>query len=104
MSCVERLNWASRFTTLSETLKKSIASQAQANHLQINQNVDQSLTLSTTLGGAKDTTYPEKNIPHCTQVRPARTSRKGLARSTFSFFGRRFRRKYGAIGGIFMEG
>ena len=43
-------------------------------------------------------THPEKNIPHCVQVRPARTSSNGLARSTFSLFGMRFCRKYGAIG------
>jgi len=45
----------------------------------------------------RDTTYPEKKRPHCAQVRPPRTSHNGLARSTLSFFGRRFRRKYGAI-------
>jgi len=91
MSCVERLNCACKFTTVSETLKKSIASQVQANHLQ---NGDQS---SIPLGGAKDKTYPEMKRPHCTKVRLPRTSSNGLARSTFSLFGMRLRRKYGAI-------
>jgi len=84
-------NCPCRFTTVSETLKKSIASQVQANHLQ---NGDQS---SIPLGGAKDATYPEKKRPHCIRVRFARTSNNGLAPSTFSLFGTRFRRKYGAI-------
>ena len=51
-----------------------------------------------------DTTYPERKRPHCVQVRLLRTSHNGLVRSTFSFFGRRFRRKYGAIEAIYIEG
>jgi len=34
MSCVDRLNCFCRLTTVSDTLKKSMASQAQANQLQ----------------------------------------------------------------------
>jgi hypothetical protein len=49
-------------------------------------------------GAAKGTTYPEKKSPHCVHVRLLRTSHNGLVRSVFSFFGRRFRNKYGAIG------
>jgi len=49
-------------------------------------------------------THPERNMPHCVQVRPARTSSNGLARSAFSLFGMRFRRKYGAIGDEEEEG
>ena len=52
----------------------------------------------------EDTTYPERKRPHCVQVRLLRTSHNGLVRSTFSFFGRRFRRKYGAIEAIYIEG
>jgi hypothetical protein len=36
ISCADLPNWASRFVTLSETLKKSIASHVHANHLGVN--------------------------------------------------------------------
>jgi len=38
-------------------------------------------------------TYPEKKRHHCVKVRPLRTCSRGLARSVFSLFGTRFRRK-----------
>lgn len=38
MSCVDRLNCFCRLTTVSDTLKKSMASQAQANQLQRNRH------------------------------------------------------------------
>lgn len=97
-SCVERWNWASKFTIFSETLKKSIASQAQANHLR------KKIKIEIKIQPLEDTTYPERKRPHCVQVRLLRTSHNGLVRSTFSFFGRRFRRKYGAIEAIYIEG
>jgi hypothetical protein len=49
-------------------------------------------------------TYPERKRPRCVQVMSLRTSRNGLACSTLSLFGRRFCRKYGAIGEILIEG
>lgn len=75
---------------LSETQKKSIESQVQANHLQ-------RIGIEIKIQRVKKAAYPERKSPHCVQVRSLRASRNGLASSTFSFFGRRFRRKYGTI-------
>ena len=86
--------------TVRDTLKKSIASQDHANHLR-EIKVEIKVQLVNPFGTAKGTTYPEKKRPHCVKVRLLRTSHNGLVRSVFSLFGRRFRKKYGAIGGKF---
>ena len=90
-----RWNWACRFTRLSETQKKSIASQVQASHLQeIRIEIK-----AQPVRRVKETTHPEKKRPHCVQVISLRTSCSDLARSTPSLFGSRFRRMYGVIEG-----
>jgi len=94
MSCVERPNCVPNLTTVSETVKKSIASQTQASQLYKRRSKGEVVRSS-----VDDATHPVQKRPHCVQVISLTTSRKGLDRPTLSLFGTRFRRKYGSIGG-----
>ena len=82
---------------MSDTLKKSMASHAQAS--QLRRQIEIEDQNSSTPPAAKDTTtHPERKSPHCVKVTVCKTSHSGLARSAFSLFGIRFRTKDGAIG------
>lgn len=71
--------------TVRDTLKKSMASQVQANQLKKEMSLIEIEVTSAT--------YPEKKRHHWVRVMVPRTSNKGLVRSTFSLFGTRFRKK-----------
>ena len=92
MACVLLWNCAWRFVTLSDTEKKSIASQVHASQLLGPMSVSIAHHYQ-----AKYRAYPERNSAHWVGVSSPNTVSRGRACCRVSLLGRRFRRKIGAI-------